>query len=436
MAETKPVIRRSLAESLVSCTAYVGQESEAAAFGRALHSFAAAYVLLCKEAGEESRIGDVEQLGTEAFYRARGLPLGRLPEFLELADRFARTWLAELSTLVAVEETLTYDAGWALLTCTVDRIDRTDAGDRDDEAAEELITDFKAEWTADGDHDFQMWWYVQMRFLTQPALQRCGFQIRLPRRTWQPEPYWFERGELDSWWTSTLAAVREAYEIRQAGRATPTGGVACQYCSKRFTCGAAVSSATVIPENEDQAGELVQDWIRMKAATKEREDALKAFFGDRKPMVVNGLEVGFLSSLEPTPTTSDPDAVVAWLDARSALPLDGGAVLKKAIDWSPIRAYWRELVEGGLAVLPETPVFKARKAQVARQGRKRKKESAATAEPSAPASPRRRATSTTAGKRGSNAAVAAGAGSAVATEQTSLEAALERSLEHARKERR
>lgn len=379
---TRAVIRRTLAENLIACTAHQGQDSEAAAFGRGFHSFAASYQLLCQQTREETRLSDVHGLATEAFYRARGVSPNRLQEFLELCELFAGTHPAELASLMSVEETLTHDIGWALLTCTLDRLDRVDAGDPDDDATEVQVKDWKTEHTLEGDHSFQIRWYVQMLFLARPRLQRVGFQIDLVRRRWQPEPLWFERGDLDEWWATTLAALQEAWEIQQAGRGVPTGGSACTFCAKRYSCGAAVSSAAVLPENDDQAAETISTWLRLQAAEEEHKRALRTYFGDRDPVLFNGLEVGFLRSRDPQPTAEEPQAVVDWMKQRG---LEGEVALRESIDWNKVpKQFWPELVEAGAATIPDRPEFKARKAQLARQSK-----SAPAAEPSTPASPRR-----------------------------------------------
>src|SRR5579859_661464 len=147
----KPVIRRSLAEGLLSCVQFQREDGEQLAFGQALHSFIAAYTLQCQAAGEETRLTDVSRLASEAWARTHGLLQSRWQEFLDLCQHFAESRPAQLGTLMHVEHTITLDVGFAIVTCTVDRIDRTDYGDPDEEPRRIQTSDWKSE-RAEMDH--------------------------------------------------------------------------------------------------------------------------------------------------------------------------------------------------------------------------------------------------------------------------------------------
>lgn len=377
MAATMPVIRRSLAEALLSCTHYESEESEHAAFGTALHDFHAAYTNLCVEANEESRLQDIDRLAVDAFWLRGGVDPGRLDEFKSLCDHFARTRLMRPATFMSVEQTLTLDVGWAILTCTVDRMDRMDNGDRDDPATEVLITDRKTEWPGyqtvevegeDGAlderrqterHPFQMNWYVQERFLTMPSLSRVGFFFDYVRVGHYPENVtWFERGELDPWWADVLKGLQK----KLAGpKGQPTGGNACQFCRNRRDCPMAISAAATAPTTPAEADQQLEEQLRLEEAIKLRKSQLKAFYADRDPRVAIGHEVGFQAPREKSfKVTGTAAQVKAWADEKG---LEGIELLE--VDKDALGAETRrQLVDAGLASFEySAPSFKVRKAQ-------------------------------------------------------------------------
>lgn len=362
----RPVIRRSLAESLLTCAVFEREDGEHLAFGSAFHSFAASYTLQCQATNEETRHTDVTRLGSEAWARTHGLRQGRYAEFMKLCDYFASTRTANLETLMHVEYTETLDVGWAILTCTLDRIDRADLGDVEDEPTREQDLDYKTE-QGEMDHEFQMNWYAQMRFLKHPALQEIVFIIESIRDRYRADPVTIKRGELDLWWTSMLSALRDRWEAQPASR-VPTGGPACVGCARRADCPKALSVAREIPENEDQADELFQEALRMDEALTVRKAGLLEFYRHREPRVAAGHEVGFLTPRDPKlVVTAAPIKVRDWLnrhhmDGNSILKVDGEAVSKSAIA--------DKLVVAGLAKREHSkPGFRWRKYVPARTAR-------------------------------------------------------------------
>lgn len=404
-AETlqRPEIRRTLLQALLSCgAAEPSSGGEAAAFGQVAHDFIARYWAACLALGQEEHRTGVEQLASQAFHAGAGVDPNRWPEFLQLCQDFADVHLLGAKTLIAYEKPLAVDVGWAILNGRLDRLDRSDDGDPDDDPTRITIVDWKTQIPVEP-FVFQGGVYAQLVFLNYPSVEEVEWQLDFIRRRTMPDPVIYERGQLDSWWEGVVSAAEKIWHDREAGRAMPTGGAACQYCAKRYECAAAVRPASLIPESDDQAEEIISDWLRLQAGVDEREKALKAFFAERSPLLVNGLEVGFLSSREPTPSTADPEAVIEWLNTRSALPLEGEVALRTSIDWTKVpRTYWPELVEAGLAEIPDRISFKARKAAAQKP---------LAAEPGAPASPRQ--LSPAEGERkGKAPAAVAGAGSA------------------------
>lgn len=368
MIAEKPVIRRSLAESLITCPAFVREDGEQLAFGQAWHSFAATYILQCKATHEETRQTDVARLAAEAWIRTPGLLHSRLQEFIRLCERFAESHFANLETLTVVEHTETLDVGDMILTGTMDRIDRADLGDPDDDPEREIITDYKTE-RSELDHEFQLRTYAQLRLLNHPSLKEVGFIVDFVRDGWSTEAVWFRRGELDGWWDLMLASLRERLALRDP---QPVGGPACDGCGKRGTCPKALTIAREKPDNEDQADELFEETLRLEQALEVRRAGLKDFYRDREHRVAHGHEVGFLTPREPRlHVVGKPLEVLKWLNRRH---YDGEAMLK--VDTEAVAPVGEKLVEAGLATREYSkPGFRWRKHVPAREERrKRKKE--------------------------------------------------------------
>ncbi len=369
----RQIIRRSLAESLLTCTEFEREDGEQLAFGTAFHSFAAAYILLCQSSGEETRHTDVARLSSEAWARTHGLLQSRYSEFMELCERWATSTLANLDTLLHVEHTETLDVGFAILTATMDRIDRADMGDPDEEPQRELIGDHKTE-QGEMDHSFQERFYIQMRLLNHPALQEVGLLINPVRDRWSTEPAWYRRGELELWWKTMLMALRDRV---QGPRGNPTGGPACNGCARRYSCPKALAVAREIPETEDQADEQFQELLRLEEAVAVRKEGQKVFYRDRTDRVVAGKEIGFLTPRDPhLVITAKPLDLRKWLNRHH---MDGDSVLKVDTEQLGRSAIQDKLVVAGLAKRElGKPAFKWRNfvpARAARAEKKRKSDS-------------------------------------------------------------
>jgi len=363
----KPVIRRSLAEGLLSCAQFVREDGEQLAFGQCLHSFIAAYTLLCQAKGEETLLTEVSSLAAEAWARTHGLKQSRWHEFLELCQHFAETRPANLSSLMHVEHTVTHDVGFAVLTCTMDRLDRADAGDPDEAPTYIQISDWKTE-RAELDHDFQSHWYSQMLFLSHPSLELVVFAVHALRDWWKPEPYLFRRGELDLWWEMTLTGLKARLDVPNAA---PVGGPACPGCAKRYDCARSTAMAGSIPETEDQADEQFQEVLRLEQAIDVRKEGLKRFYSGHAERVVNGKEIGFLTPRDPRlVVTVQPLELRNWLNRRH---MSGDAVLKIDNDQLGTREIQDKLIEAGLAKREYSkPAFKWRAHVPARDARRQK----------------------------------------------------------------
>lgn len=362
----KPVIRRSLAESLLACAVFQREDGEHLAFGQAFHSFAAAYTLQCQATGEETRMTDISRLASEAWQRTPGLLWARYAEFLRLCEDFGATHQAGLATLMHVEYTETLDVGWAILTCTLDRIDRADLGDVDEEPTREQLLDYKTE-QGEMAHEFQMSFYAQMRFINHPALKEIVFTIDSVRDRYKADPLTIRRGELDLWWRTMLGALRDRWEAQPAAR-VPTGGPACVGCARRAECPKALAVAREIPETEDQADELFDEALRLEEAFAVRKAGLVEFYRHREPRVAAGHEVGFLIPRDPKlVVTAKPLALRTWLNRHH---MDGDSVLKVDSDAVSKSAIAETLVVAGLAKREHSrPTFKWRNHVPARKAR-------------------------------------------------------------------
>jgi hypothetical protein len=368
----KPIIRRSLAEGLLACTQFEREDGEQLAFGQALHSFIAAYTLLCQASGEETRRTDVARLANEAWARTPGLLQSRWQEFMDLSEHFAETRPAQLETLMHIEHTITLDVGFAILSCTVDRIDRIDHGDPDEEPRDIQTSDWKSE-RGEMNHEFQAKWYSQMEFLTMPTVDSVVFAVHALRDWWVPDPYIFQRGELDLWWKGTLQGLKARLDTPTAA---PVGGPACPGCLKRTSCSRATAVAIAIPDNQDAADETFQETLRLEEALEVRKQGLKHWYSGHSEQVVHGKEIGFLTPREPNLiVTAEPMAVMKFLNKRH---MQGSAVLK--VDKAEINHGMADkLIQGGLAKREVSqPAFRWRNHVPARDERKRKKQEEAS----------------------------------------------------------
>jgi hypothetical protein len=358
------IVRRSLAENLLSCVRYQREDSEVLAFGQAAHSFFAAYKLQCMATGEQTRLTDVARLAAEAWARTHGLDQNRYAEFMRLAEQWASARPTDLDTLMRVEHTETLDVGFAILTGTMDEIDRADLGDEDDEPTRELIVDEK---TAQGEMDssFQGMFYVQLRFINHPALQEVGWQVYPVRNRWPDETTWYRRGELDLWWKTMLTALRDRLEHPDG---EPTGGKPCTDCAIRYECPKALAVARAIPETEEQADELFGEALRMQEAFEVRKAGLLEFYRGREPRVAAGHEVGFLTPRDAKlVVTAKPLDLRAWLNKHH---MDGDSVLKVDSEVVGKSAIADKLVVAGLATREHSkPGFRWRKYVPARTAR-------------------------------------------------------------------
>jgi hypothetical protein len=266
-----------------------------------------------------------------------------------------------------VEHTVTQDVGFAVLTCTMDRLDRADAGDPDEEPTYIQISDWKTE-RAELDHDFQARWYAQMVFLSHPAVQLVVFAVHALRDWWKPEPYLFQRGQLDLWWEMTLSGLKARLDVPHAA---PVGGPACPSCAKRYECARSTAMAGSIPENEDQADEQFQEVLRLEEALDVRKEGLKHFYSGHAERVVNGHEIGYLTPRDPRLViTVAPLDFLKWVRRKrmgleQALKVDTSQLTGKRLQ--------EQLVAGGVAKHEfSRPAFKWRKFVPARDARRQK----------------------------------------------------------------
>ncbi len=356
IAHPLPAVRRSLAEGWASCPAFVMERSERLAFGQAAHLFIASYWRHLQAKGEETDMTGWTDLATEAWARTPGLLQSRFGEFMALCDHFTQTHMGEMDTLLAVEEPITRNVGWAVLVCTPDRIDRADNGDPDEDPSWLRLRDYKTE-AGEMDHEFQVWFYVQMIFLSMPSVERVDVELDLIRRRMPNEPFTIERGDLDIWWEATLKALHHRLD---SGPGAPVGGPACESCALRRTCGESIPSLAVAPQTQEEANALLAEHRRLAGAEAVRWALLEEFYRNHPAQPdVNGEEVGFLE------TRTDSVELLATAaqmrDFASGLGMDPDTYLKPVV---PSDRDSRELLEaeGLLRFYRKPEVFKVRKA--------------------------------------------------------------------------
>lgn len=358
----KWVLRRTFVQNFLACGAYSDTRSEEAAAGSYFHELFATYTLTCKAHREDSMLGEVDRIAREVWFRGpRGLPQSRLEEGRKLLWRFARSHIIDLRRLQRVEYTLTHDIGWAILTGTVDAEYREDDDDADDPMRIARIVDYKTPWGV-GDHDWQMRFYVCLRFL-QPrsqALEEVHVDIDYPRLNIEPihDEYHrddFEHGELGEWWRDeVLRPLEAAWPGRR--RSKPTGGTACTYCAKRLTCASAEGEAAARPTNDEEFLAFFGHVLRREAELEELRKVFRAYWRSRDPGVVLGHDVGYL-----LPKEAQEELVVLpgrdeeIVDYMNEVSRGAGELVRrqgvspKLID----EPWWARLVDLGLARVQE-----------------------------------------------------------------------------------
>lgn len=333
---TKPTVRRSDFAAWTACAAYENGPSEAANFGTLVHALIAAHWS--------------EQSIEEVLFQPCGVSPERRAEAHDLFLRFRSTHaerpdLWEMPLLIETEH--------AILTGTPDAVTWLP-----DDAA--LVTDWKSSWVA-GDATFQLRWYCAMLAVQYPALRTLWGRV---------DPIWLNEGgvvdygpwdadELRDWWAVEIVAQVPALLAARANP-EPTGGAACTYCRLRRDCAQSVAPARDVPQTAAEAAEMASELIRLEAASDVRKAALKAWFADREPVVVAGMEVGFLTPREQSfRPTADPLTIAEFLSESG---LSGNAVL--SLDRSKIgKPLQRDLVAAGLGEMASSKAeFKLRKA--------------------------------------------------------------------------
>lgn len=383
----RPVLSRSYVESFLQCVQYRDDHSPDAAFGTVVHDAVYTYWQLCVAERAESMLAEVDRLVREAFFRpGAAVDPNRYEEARELVQGFVESRTLELHRLLiverapAIEFTLRADNGWCWLTGRADRIDRADGEDPDDPPRVIRLRDYKSGWAPSGGkaldgapstgssrlipHDFQRRFYAWLAF-HDPRLSRdleaVETEIDWMRYRGEPEVITYWRDDLEAWGRDMLWGLAQQWARRTA---PPTGCAACTYCADRITCAGATTEARAIPTDDEAARGVAQEWIRSQARTKGLRDALAGYMQERDPMVVGGLEVGFLRPRQASwkPIRDKTIEIVKHLDLAG---LNGQAATYPAgvaADKIPevLRA---PMVEAGLArweVGP--PAFKARKA--------------------------------------------------------------------------
>ncbi len=358
----KPEMRRSAVQNLLVCEHWESGSSEAAAFGSLFHRAAELYLKACREHRQETRLGDVDAIVRAAMFDAPGgVDPGRFDELRGLLEQFATTHVANLRELIDVEVTLRVETEVADLHGTLDRLDRLDDGERFEPPTAVRVVDYKTQYAVD-DHVFQMRFYAALACLTWPTVEEVvtvADHVHRIARGQVTEVY--DRDLLLQWWGDVVMyGLTQLLERRVRGElAPPVGGAACQYCVKRRTCGAALEGARAIPVTDEEAVARFRDVLRIKAAYDDEWAALKAFFDGRPSVIVDNLELGWLTPAKSWRCT-DPMGAIQYLAGRGADPAPfvsvlGSKLTKKLKD---------ALVRAGCATdeFPGDPVFKSRKA--------------------------------------------------------------------------
>lgn len=378
--------RRSTVESVIQCNAYEGDRSLEAGAGTAFHTAVKAYWLHCQARREESDLSAIVPIARRAFLTPEvGLHPDLLDDLVELFDHFARSHLAELDTLLRLEDTIEADPGLTnpitgaaiRFTGTPDRLDRLDGGDPDDDPTWVAIGDYKTN-RAVVNNMFQGRFYALLVFLTMGTVDRVTTRfdyVRFPHVRGLRQAgaqngvieidYWREEvedGWLGEWWET----IKLLFLEKLTAPVEPQGCAACEYCRKRTTCGGVLTPYTGTPITVEEAHALYRDWLRAKQVERTRWKALEGFFRITGTPAQHweGDDVGFQRPREPRLVVTDPLAVVTHMEA---LGMDGRGALYTAIDKRKVpAAIHPSLVEVGAARRePGDLAFKRRRHQEA-----------------------------------------------------------------------
>lgn len=220
--------------------------------------------------------------------RQWGVAPDRMEEGLALCMRWVETHDANPSTLEGVELTMSVDVGQAVLTGTVDRMDRVGS-----DAA--LITDWKTSYSK-GDDLWQLKFYSCLACVSRPHLQRLYARADYVRLSDGVVSHEWSRDELRDWWgTYIVPGVRGLLANIDP---QPQGGAACTYCASRWDCAMSIAPYRNEPITDGDRRAMVGELVRLENAADERRAALKAAYAHREPEDVNGLEVGWLHPRE------------------------------------------------------------------------------------------------------------------------------------------
>lgn len=365
LADTRPEIRRSRAQGKIACEGFQLEENERLARGTAVHRFIHRWTGFAEGAGREPDYAEARELAKGAWADTPGLDTFDYEDFMDLCQRYAQSHLADLDTLIGYEQTLKLDVGWAVLTCTYDRLDRFREDDPDDPLWRALLRDYKTEHRR-MDHEFQKRWYAQMLLIALTSLEEVWWQEDPLRSPNLPDPERIVRGQFDEWWEVTLKALYQR-ELEPTGERY--GSVNCFECVNRVDCAHALRPATILPRTEEEARLLAREQRRFQAGAEARWNALAAYTNGRAPIFVEGEYVGHMAPIEDrlVITASDeevldylaqtpgfePEKIERW-PSKSALVTSRGLLTNPGIR--------EKLVAAGLAKLvPGEPEMKARK---------------------------------------------------------------------------
>ncbi len=336
------VYRRSDIEAKLQCLVFEGDESGDAAFGTVFHDAMKLMLQHLRAVGLESDWDAIPRITRQAFFgRANGLHPDRLEEVEALLSHVAHTRLADLRTLMTLEDRIVVATGLhnpvtgarMLVSGQPDRLDRVDGGDPDDDPSEVRVTDYKT-WRAVTDNTFQGRFYACLVFAKYPSVEwvTTAFDyvrpaVRGANGDGSAFELTYERGELDGWWQGMLKGFAE----RLGQPRKPTGCRACQYCRLRSSCGGSLAPYRDMPEGVDAAEVLFREWVRAEQAAKSRKGALAAWFEQtgRDPESWGGFRVGWMEPEKPQWKVTDPLGVVKGMEAAG---LNGKAALVTWID--------------------------------------------------------------------------------------------------------
>lgn len=309
-AKTLPRLSQYRVKALLGCNAWIPSRASNPAFrfGRAYHTALQLWLSKGNEQDSPQALCEIAIRDEPGFPIERTAELERMViDYIRSVDRAAlrREWDVE----VEVELERVAD-GVAILTGRADRIDVSKDG------RTVRLPDYKTNWqlAQEKEPPFQLMYYGSLAARKYLSAERFILELHGARQG-SVQSWTLSVDDIEEWWERMTTRLEQV--LRDEKR--PTGGEQCHGCEKVWTCSAAPLEMSHVPENDDQALELVQDLTRRQAGVELLTNALKTYSKDREPFVLGDKLVGYRLS-SPGVRLVDKDKALAEGIAKETRP--------------------------------------------------------------------------------------------------------------------